>query len=207
MARLKILAKNMERSQNKSLRIQYKKIRDSLSVEDRAQKSHQIVTRLKALLEHDFERADIFLCFYPYGSEVDLLEFYSYLLEKNKEIYFPVTNKDDKSLTFRRVTNLTEDFHEGFKGIMEPKDELPAFEYNQDTVVITPGLVFDSNINRIGYGAGYYDRFFSLYPDLTKVGVCFNEQICEEIIPEEHDFPMDYIVTDNTFIRRLNLWH
>jgi 5-formyltetrahydrofolate cyclo-ligase len=103
------------------------------------------------------------------------------------------------------VTNLEKDFHEGFKGIMEPNDDLPAFEYNGDAVVITPGLIFDNQENRIGYGAGFYDRFFSLYPKLTKVGVCFMEQLCEEIIPEEHDVPMDYIVTDNTFMRRLYL--
>ena len=57
----------------------------------------------------------------------------------------------------------------------------------------------------MGYGAGFYDRFFSLYPELTKVGVCFKEQICDELIPEEHDVPMDYIVTDNIFMRRLYL--
>ena len=194
----------MEISQNKKLRTQYKKIRDSLSEEDRAQKSHQIVTRLKALLEFDFERADIFLCFYPFGSEVNLIEFYSHLLEKNKKVFFPITNEDN-TLTFRQVTDLSKDFHKGFMGIMEPNDELTAFKYEDNVVVITPGLIFDNERNRVGYGAGYYDRFFSLYPDLTKVGVCFMEQLCEEIIPEEHDVPMDYIVTDNTFMRRLSL--
>ncbi|MBR5637093.1 MAG: 5-formyltetrahydrofolate cyclo-ligase [Pseudobutyrivibrio sp.] len=193
----------MERSQNnKILRKQHKSIRDSIAPFDRQFLSQQIVISLKALLESDFERANIFLCFYPFGSEVDVLLLYKHLLEKGKELYFPVSDKGNHQLIFRRVSNLSSDFHLGAYDIMEPNDDLPVYNNDSDAVVFTPGLVFDTNLNRLGYGAGYYDRFFHQHSDVIKIGLCFNSQINNEIIPEEHDVPMDIIVTDRRILRR-----
>ena len=194
----------MERSlNNANLRKQNKLMRDELTLTDRQFLSQQIVISLKALLESDFKRANIFLCFYPFGSEVDILLLYKQLLEEGKKLYFPVTHKEAHKLEFREVKNLTTDFHKGAYDIMEPNEDLPTYDFEEGTVVFTPGLVFDTNLNRLGYGAGYYDRFFHNNPEVVKIGLCFNVQIKNEIIPEEHDVPMDYIVTDKRIIRRI----
>ena len=186
---------------NSQLRKTYKQIRDNISSDRRDSLSRQIVLNLKALLESDFKRANIFLCFYPFGSEVDLREFYQELLDAGKEVYFPVSSVNEHQLIFKKVRNLSDDFHLGAYDIMEPNDSLEDYD-GRDAVVITPGLVFDNSGNRIGYGAGYYDRFFQNNFGAIKIGVCFNEQVTTAIVPGAHDVPMDYIVTDNGILRR-----
>lgn len=193
----------MERSLNNAeLRKQNKLMRDEIASFDRQFLSQQIVISVKALLESDFKRADIFLCFYPTGSEVNLLPLYKELLQEGKQLYFPISHKDTRHLEFRKVSNLTTDFHEGCYDIMEPNVDLPLYAPKENTVVFTPGLVFDTNLNRLGYGAGYYDRFFNDNPKVIKIGLCYNVQINNKITPKEHDIPMDYIVTDRRIIRR-----
>ncbi|MBR5650584.1 5-formyltetrahydrofolate cyclo-ligase [Pseudobutyrivibrio sp.] len=194
----------MEKSQNnKKLRSEFKALRDGLSLSERKDKSHGICNNILALLESDFKGANIFLCFYPFGSEVDLLELYGSLLEEGKNLFFPVSNKNTHELTFYKINNLKDDFRSGAYGIMEPDTGLEKFDLDDSsTVVITPGLIFDENCNRIGYGAGYYDRFFSLHPDVIKVGVGYDLQIIDNLDVEAYDVPLDYVVTNNRLIKR-----
>ena len=194
----------MEKSQNnKKLRSEFKALRDGLSLSERKDKSHGICDNILALLESDFKGANIFLCFYPFGYEVDLLELYGRLLEEGKNLFFPVSNKNTHELTFYRVNHLKDDFRSGAYGIMEPDTRLEEYDLDDSsTVVITPGLIFDENCNRIGYGAGYYDRFFSLHPDVIKLGVGYDLQIIENLDVEAYDVPLDYVVTNNRLIKR-----
>lgn len=187
---------------NKELRLFYKKLRNEMSDEDRKLLSSDIVNNVLALLESDFKGANIFLCFYPYGSEVDLTDLYNRLLNIGKELYFPVSDVESHQLTFYKVSDLSNDFSKGAYGIMEPNRTLPAFDAKEDGVIaITPGLVFDRNLNRIGYGAGFYDRFFAQNSNIIRIAPCFSNQIVEKIQAESHDLPMDYIVTDNQVLR------
>ena len=134
---------------------------------------------------------------------MDLLELYGRLLEEGKKLFFPVSNKNTHELTFYKINNLKDDFRSGAYGIMEPDTGLEKFDLDDSsTVVITPGLIFDENCNRIGYGAGYYDRFFSLHPDVIKVGVGYDLQIIDNLDVEAYDVPLDYVVTNNRLIKR-----
>jgi len=189
----------MERSQtNKDLRKFYINLRDKISSDIRIVKSSKIVDNLLALLESDFKGADIFLCFYPFASEVDLRSLYSVLLRNDKRLYFPVSNSKNHKLNFLQISDLSADFHIGSYNIMEPNENLKELNFgNQNIIAITPGVVFDKNMNRIGYGGGFYDRFFAEHPDIIRVGVCFEEQLVNGIRPQSHDIAMNYIVTDN----------
>ena len=63
---------------------------------------------------------------------------------------------------------------------------------------LVPGLLFDRRKNRIGYGGGYYDRYFEKYEGYRKIGLAFSEQISEmDILAAEYDIPLDDIVTEN----------
>ena len=201
----------MEKSlNNKELRKEIKAIRDGLSDIQREQMSLAITENVLALLESDFKGANIFLCFYPFGSEASLLSVYDRLLGAGKMLYFPVSDVANKKLNFYQVTDLKSDFIQGAYGIMEPKADLVAFDLSDSIkgfasnapVVFTPGLVFDKKCNRLGYGAGYYDRFFSAHPGLHKIGVAFDKQIIDSLDVEAHDAPLDYIVTDKRLIKR-----
>jgi 5-formyltetrahydrofolate cyclo-ligase len=67
--------------------------------------------------------------------------------------------------------------------------------------VIIPMLAFDKKGNRLGYGAGYYDRFLVSHPHLTRIGIAFAFQEVEKIPVEATDAGMDIIVTENGIIR------
>ena len=78
----------MEINQNKDLRNIHKQLRNDMSATEHKLKSADIVKNTLALLESDFKGANIFLCYYPYNSEVDLLPLYESLLARGKSLFF-----------------------------------------------------------------------------------------------------------------------
>ena len=192
---------------NKELRLVYKKLRDEMSTDLRNLKSEGIVDNVLALLESDFKGANIFLCFYPFASEVDLIPLYKKLLENGKDLYFPVSDIKNHKLNFIHIKDLVKDFHIGSFGIMEPNDDLKKFDYQEalnnktQIVSITPGLIFDKKFNRIGYGAGFYDRFLSDKQMIITIAPIFSEQLVEHLDVYEHDVPMKYIVTETEVLK------
>ena len=67
-------------------------------------------------------------------------------------------------------------------------------------MIVVPAVAFDKNGYRIGYGGGFYDKFLSKIGNSIKVGIAYNFQIVNNIIPESHDIKMDYIVTEEKII-------
>ena len=67
----------------------------------------------------------------------------------------------------------------------------------KNSVVIMPGVAFDKTGNRIGYGKGYYDKYFSKYPDLCKIAIAFSLQIVSEIQADKFDVKADCVITES----------
>jgi 5-formyltetrahydrofolate cyclo-ligase len=63
-------------------------------------------------------------------------------------------------------------------------------------VIIVPMLGFDKNLQRIGYGGGYYDRLLARYPKALKIGVCYEQGFVAELPVEAHDVPLNMIITE-----------
>lgn len=82
----------------------------------------------------------------------------------------------------------------GVLGIKTTTEDKPATK--PIDIAIVPGLAFCTAGARLGYGAGYYDRWFEAHPDTLKVALCFDSQLLEQVPTEIHDVAMDYIVTD-----------
>ena len=86
-------------------------------------------------------------------------------------------------------------------GISEPViEEKEAKDPDDSTIVLVPCVGLDIKGNRLGTGAGYYDRFFNRFPSLCKVGVVFSKQFVKEIPAEEKDVRVNYIITENGLI-------
>ena len=84
-------------------------------------------------------------------------------------------------------------------GNKEPNGE--EYRGNID-VIITPGVAFDRNKNRVGFGRGYYDRFFLKYPNAKKIAIAFEEQIIDEDIgTDKYDKKVDILITENNIIK------
>ena len=76
-------------------------------------------------------------------------------------------------------------------GIIEPIGDI--YQGIIDLIII-PGLAFDSNLNRLGFGMGYYDKYLE-NSNSYKIGLCFDEQIVDNVVVEPHDIKMDMIIT------------
>ena len=85
------------------------------------------------------------------------------------------------------------DFQEGRYGIFEPISDVP-YPKEQIDLIIVPGLGFDKRKYRIGYGAGYYDRYLSDYSGIT-VGLCREELLTESVLPDVYDVKLSFIAT------------
>ena len=129
--------------------------------------------------------------FFPLDDEVH------YLLEIDFVSSFPHMTSDSH-MVFKECTarDLVETNSHG-RTFREPPKE------NKDVVpevLIIPGLGFDHRGNRLGRGKGYYDRFLN-NNDVVKIGICFHEQLVDEIPIEKYDVLMDYIITDKVVLK------
>lgn len=180
----------MQIDENKRrIRMDARQKRDALSEEKIAQWSEQIC---KTLQEQSFFKDANHICFYyPLGNEVNLLSLAKRAMELGKHISFPCVQGSD--MAFYQVYDL-QDFAEGAFHVMEPvsRDEMCI----DDALVLVPGLVFDSRGGRMGYGKGYYDRFFAKYPQCLKIGVCYEMQFIREAPCNRYDIFMDMVVTE-----------
>jgi len=65
-------------------------------------------------------------------------------------------------------------------------------------LAIVPGVGFDKNLNRIGYGGGFYDKLLLLIPEeIKKIALCFNIQIVDRVPISEHDIKIDLLITES----------
>ena len=79
--------------------------------------------------------------------------------------------------------------------IYVPQHPANSEEYKGDyDIILVPGLAFDHQLNRLGYGAGYYDTFLNMHPASIKIGVCYPFQVIENVPTEDHDVALDVIV-------------
>ena len=86
-----------------------------------------------------------------------------------------------------------------FYGILEPTTTEPI--QTKDALIIMPGVAFDYQRNRIGYGKGYYDRYLSEHPDYETIALSFDCQLLKKIPSEEHDLKPNKIITETGIIK------
>lgn len=119
----------------------------------------------------------------PMGSEIDLYPLIQKLLNQKIKVYSPKTLKNRK-LEHLELHSL-EELEKGLWGTKHPKNST-AYQGTFDLIVV-PGLAFDKNHNRLGYGGGYYDNFLKDHNKAYKVAVVYPFQIVEQVPVEAHD--------------------
>jgi 5-formyltetrahydrofolate cyclo-ligase len=179
------------------------KARGLLSSEEVQQNSSIITNKLTATEE--FMNSKLIMCYMDFRNEVKTDEIINKCLETGKRIAVPlVLNKIDgqREMMACAVSNFKKEMKSGAYGIQEPIRELVCDVWPEDIdLVIVPGVAFDERGYRIGYGAGYYDRFFRMTrKDCKKIGIAFEMQIVKQIPYEEHDVKLDMIITEKHII-------
>lgn len=160
---------------------------------DKEEQSYRIAERLLAC---DLPEGSV--CIYnslPSEVNTDLLikEFF-----KSRDVYLPVVDGDDILLV-----KLEEDtrYEEAKWGILEPTGERLRPEDVQPAITITPLLGADKELNRLGKGKGFYDRYFEKVKTL-KIGLAFKEQFVEKIPSDEWDKRLDMLVLPDRIIKK-----
>ena len=119
--------------------------------------------------------------------------------EVSTSLLWDCLKETDKIISFPRVKG--ESLKKGYMGIEEPCPVKENLIDTDDGIIIVPGVAFDINGNRTGYGKGYYDRYLSKHSNLIKIGAAFSLQVVDSIDADEFDIPLDYIVTENNIYR------
>ncbi len=186
----------------RALRKQALSRRDALPAEEREEKSRRIAEAVVGLPE--FRAAQTVLLFASYGSEVDTWPLLRRALEAGKTVALPRVEEAKWTLSIRRVRDLDQDLEPGRWGIMEPKEDCRLIELDKLDFVLVPGVVFDEQGRRLGYGGGFYD---DLLRSLTRaehgpalVAVAFEMQVVDEVPEDPSDVPVPLIVTEERTI-------
>lgn len=176
------------------LREKYKKIRKEII--DKDLKSKEISNRL--INSEIYKNSKIIALYSNLLSEVNTKDLITHSLNNNKIVALPRVI-DKYNMNFYRINSIEDLNNTGSFGIKEPiNDNLIT---NIDLIII-PGLCFDYNNNRLGFGRGYYDRYLFNNDSVYKIGLCFDEQILKDDIIEvdKYDIKMDLILTDKQLI-------
>lgn len=169
--------------------------RDEISVEDRKYKDKLIFNKTIELKE--FINAKSIFIFVSFGSEVDTHEIIKHALTLGKKISIPLVNKESKTMEAREISSL-EDMKEGYYGILEPSENALVMNPGEIDLIIMPGVAFDLKGGRIGYGAGFYDKFLVKVPSATpKIALAYDMQRVEEVPMDTYDVKIDGVITED----------
>ena len=166
------------------------------SLEERDAKSLSIQEKLFQL--DAYRRARTVCFFVGMDDEVNTVPMIESALSAGKRVLVPLTNLENKELKLFEIRDIRLDLAPGTLGILEPDPaKAQGVESKEAECVVVPGLAFDLKNGRLGRGAGFYDRFLASLPlSAFKVGLAFSFQVFPKIPQEEHDHPLDVVLTE-----------
>jgi 5-formyltetrahydrofolate cyclo-ligase len=146
--------------------------------------------------------------YYPIFNEISPLVFIKYFKDNNITTALPVVDSNSHSMVFKQWFK-KEKLQKSHIGTYEPlrtnKTILPQ-------IIVVPMLMFDRKLNRLGYGAGYYDKSISTLKryfdkkqkNFITIGLAYSEQETKTIPYESHDQKLDFIVTEKEILSKVN---
>lgn len=173
----------------KELRKKYTKVR--AEVEDKDLKDKLIRKNLREL--YLYKNAKSVFVFISYRSEVDTKGIIEDILADGKKLLVPLVK--GSQMIAVEVKGI-DDLEPNKMGILEPKS---GEEVTDVDLTITPGLAFDKDGYRLGYGGGYYDKFFAKV-ETIRMGIGYYDQFVESLVHEDYDKPLEYLLTDRGLI-------
>ena len=175
--------------------------RNRISDKERQSRSQSIERHLTAL--DAYQKATIILTYASFRSEADTMGLIRTALEAGKRVAVPVCLPNEVQILPCEIKS-PDELTPGHWGIPEPPKHLQRqIRVEEIDLAVIPGLAFDRHFNRLGYGAGYYDRFLpKMRRDAAKIGIGFAFQLVDQLPADPFDVPMDGIITDSDRIGR-----
>lgn len=177
-----------------------KQKRSAMSSGERKKQNEAIAKRLFDL--KCWSQIKWFYPFVSHGTEVDTLAMIRFVLENTVQghrVHVAVPRVQGRNMDFYEITSM-EELEPGYQGILEPVSFCPRVEATEGLMLL-PGLAFDKNKNRVGYGGGYYDRYLERYgnKNLLTAAVAYDFQVVERIEAQEHDIRPQIVITPVLF--------
>lgn len=187
-----------DQNQKKALRKWVQQALQNLSREEREIKSAAIIEKL---CKHPkYREARLLFAYLPFRNEILLDCWIEHAWRNGKRVFVPRVDAATKTMQFYEIRNW-QDVEVGNYGIREPKAHCPEYNGSHIDMILVPGVVFSLNKYRIGYGAGYYDRFFAQMTKLPYLlAASYDVQIVPEVPIEPWDIPVDEVLTENRII-------
>ncbi|MCR4590275.1 MAG: 5-formyltetrahydrofolate cyclo-ligase [Lachnospiraceae bacterium] len=149
----------------------------------------------------EYQNAETIFAFAGFGTEVPTLNSVFKMINSGKKVSLPRV-QDDEHMDFYEVRKIS-DIRKSKIGIPEPFGECEKASYRPDMILV-PGSVFDLNMNRLGYGRGYYDRYLrekGYEKVVWKIALSLACQVVDQVPTDENDVPVDMIITEKGIIR------
>ncbi len=172
-----------------------KELRSQIRTRKRAMTEEEIVTRSEALgklfaQSEAYRKVKTIYGYLPYNQEVRTVPMLEQALKDGKRVAVPKCYGEE--MKFIYLDDLTQ-VAPGYANIPEPIADGPVAD-DPTALVLMPGLAFDSQGHRIGYGGGFYDKFLSAEPNHPTLALCYEFQMLPHLETEEHDIPVDTVL-------------
>ena len=170
-------------------------LRKQIREKKRAMTPEQIETASQKLCElflrsELYRRAKTIYGYLPYNQEVRTVPMLEQALADGKRVAVPKVYGDE--MKFICLTDLNQ-VETGYAGIPEPVADGPVAD-DPTALVLMPGLAFDREGHRIGYGGGFYDKFLASEPTHPTLALCYEFQMVQQLPVEEFDIPVDVVL-------------
>ena len=172
-----------------------KELRSHIRAQKRAMTEAEITEKsdelVRLLLETDlYRQAKTLYGYLPYNQEVRTVPLLEQALRDGKQVAVPKCYGDE--MRFILIDDLSK-VEKGYAGIPEPIADGPIAS-DTTALVLMPGLAFDPEGHRIGYGGGFYDKFLEQEPNHPTVALCYDFQMLDHLQTEEYDIPVDRVI-------------
>jgi 5-formyltetrahydrofolate cyclo-ligase len=183
-----------------SIRKEMARLRDALGADIIWENSRGITRKLLDLAEFKASRNILFFLSLP--CEVQTDEMIQTALDLGKKVHVPIVDAKRRRLNISEISGLDIEFVEKQFGIQEPDSaDLKIVSPEILDFVLVPGLAFDRKGGRIGYGAGYFDKFLKEAPGhVVPIGVAFDFQVLDLVPQTQFDVPVRKILTEKKTI-------
>lgn len=156
----------------------------------------------KFLTSDYFKECTTIFMYVSMNDEVETKNILAKALELKKNVYVPKVDNVAKTMRALKINSLLDLNESGAFGILEPSMNCEELKGDADLILV-PGLAFDLNGGRLGYGGGFYDKFLKNSKSSKRIALSYDFQIVNEVPLEEFDEKVDLIITENR-IEKIN---
>lgn len=189
-----------KRQRKSELRSKHKKLRQSCPQKIKYELDGRLTEAF--LSSEEYKSCTTLFAYHSMPIEVDTSKIIKTALKDGKKVALPRCNNRSGDMSFYYISSL-QDLKQGFFSLFEPDTDIcESVEDFSQGLCIVPGLCYDYEGYRIGFGKGYYDRFLDAFKGIT-VGLCYSRNIERSLPRGEFDVHVDILITEK-FLSRIN---